>query len=120
MTNGLQARTYPPGATIIQQGAIGDTFFIILDGEAEVVARQSNGVEQILDHLTSGQFFGEMALLGSGRRTATVRAGRSQPLKAVELDRAAFDRMLAESDKFKTDVTELNRERHTTVDRLVP
>jgi ABC-type lipoprotein export system ATPase subunit/CRP-like cAMP-binding protein len=118
-TKALQVRTYPPGANIVQQGAIGNTFFIILDGEAEVIVRQSNGAEVVLDLLTSGQYFGEMALLGSGRRTATVRSSLTQPLKAVELDRTAFDHMFAESEAFKSQVSELSRERQATVDGLV-
>jgi ABC-type lipoprotein export system ATPase subunit/CRP-like cAMP-binding protein len=119
VTKDLQARTYPPGTAIIQQGTIGNTFFIILEGEAEVIVRQSNGAEVVLDHLTSGQFFGEMALLGNGRRTATVRASQRQPLKAVELDRATFDRLFAESELFKAQVSDIISARQTTNDGFV-
>ena len=117
-TKGLQAQTFPPGATIIQQGAIGNAFFIILDGEADVIVQKPGGAEAVLNHLRSGQYFGEMALLGSGRRTATVRASRAGPLKAVELDRDAFNRMIAESEQFKDQVGQLSRERQAMIDRF--
>ncbi len=119
ITQDLRAQTYPPGATIIQQGAIGNTFFIILEGEVDVVLQQANGSEVELNHLTGGQYFGEMALLSSGRRTATVRVGRARPLKAVELDHAAFKRLFGESEVFKEQVRRLSRERQSAVDRFV-
>ncbi len=119
ITRDLRAQTYPPGATIIQQSALGNTFFIVLEGEADVFLQQANGAEVALNRLTTGQYFGEMALLGSGRRLATVRAGHSQPLKVVELDQPTFDRLFVESDVFKEQIRQLGRERQAVVDRFV-
>ena len=118
LARGLQAQTYPPGANVVEQGALGDTFFIIIEGEAEVVVRQANGSEAVLSRLSSGQFFGEMALLGSGRRAATVRASGTRPLRAAELDRGAFERMLSESETFKARAGQLSRERQAMIDGI--
>ncbi len=119
ITQGLRAQTYAPGATIIQQSAIGNTFFIVLEGEVDVVLQQANGAEAVLSHLTGGQYFGEMALLGSGRRTATVRAGRARPVKVVELDHQAFNRLFGESEVFQGQVRQVSRERQAAVDRFI-
>jgi len=78
---------YRAGATIVQEGAPGDTFFVIVDGEAAVL----RGVRAIAK-LTPGDFFGEIALLDGGPRTATVQARTT--VLALRLNRSAFNRML--------------------------
>jgi CRP-like cAMP-binding protein len=52
---------------LVGEGAPGYTFFVLVDGKAEV---RSAG--ERLAELGPGDFFGEMAILGAGRRTATV------------------------------------------------
>ena len=55
------------GCQLVGEGATGYAFFVISDGGAAVTFRDGNDVE-----LGPGDFFGEIALLGSLRRTATV------------------------------------------------
>jgi CRP-like cAMP-binding protein/glyoxylase-like metal-dependent hydrolase (beta-lactamase superfamily II) len=64
-----ELRVYPPGATVVAEGEPADAWFIILQGKAETVVGT-----QIACALGSGAFFGELALLGDGKRKATVRA----------------------------------------------
>ena len=52
---------------LTSEGASGYSFFVLVDGEARVTA---DGVE--LGTLGPGDFFGETAILGGGRRSATV------------------------------------------------
>jgi CRP-like cAMP-binding protein len=68
----LQVRTFAPGEVIIQQGDPGDAFYIVRDGTLEVTARQGRSRRR-LRTLKSGDFFGEIALLSDGPRTATVQ-----------------------------------------------
>jgi voltage-gated potassium channel len=67
----FEVREVPPGVRLVGEGATGRSFFVISDGEAAVVA---DGRE--LATLHGGDFFGEVALLGEGRRTATVTTTR--------------------------------------------
>ena len=69
----LQTVQVGPGDVIVRQGAPADKFFIIVDGEVEVVHEQ-DGATKRLATLTAGQFFGEMAILRDSPRMATVRA----------------------------------------------
>jgi putative peptide zinc metalloprotease protein len=68
----LQVRTFAPGEVIINQGDPGDAFYIVRDGTLEVTARQGRSRRR-LRTLKSGDFFGEIALLSDGPRTATVQ-----------------------------------------------
>jgi ATP-binding cassette subfamily B protein len=87
----VQAR---PGDVIVRQGAPADKFFIIADGEVEVL-REDNGQTRTVAHLGKGQFFGEMAVLRDMPRTATVRAVQQTTLLAM--DRDAFRGLVAQS-----------------------
>jgi CRP-like cAMP-binding protein len=73
------------GEVIVRQGAPADKFFIISDGEVEVI-REDDGAEWSVATLRSGQFFGEMAVLRDEPRTATVRALTPTSLLAMPAD----------------------------------
>ena len=57
------------GAALTQQGASGYAFYVLRDGTATVI----QGDEEIR-RLGPGDFFGELSIIGDGRRTATVKA----------------------------------------------
>jgi uncharacterized protein YhbP (UPF0306 family) len=82
------------GAVIVRQGAPADKFFIIIDGEVEVV-REDDGQQRTLATLSRGQFFGEMAILRDTPRMATVRA--ITPTTLFAMDRDAFQGLVAGS-----------------------
>src|SRR5580704_8945668 len=87
--------THQKGNTICRQGEEGDTFYVVLDGELDVLAGE--GTQHIIAVLKRGDFFGEMALLQGGKRTATVTASRRAILMA--LDRASFNSLFLKSPK---------------------
>jgi len=63
----FDAKDVGEGARIIGEGASGYTFFVLAEGAAAVTA---GGGE--VGTLGAGDFFGEIAILGVGRRSATV------------------------------------------------
>src|SRR5215210_4179821 len=71
----------PPGEQIATQNDFGYSFFAIADGDADVLVD-----DQIVTNLGPGDFFGEIALLCTGRRTAAVVS--TSPMKLFSL----FDR----------------------------
>ncbi len=77
---------------IIQQEDDGANFFLILNGRVKVTRYTEDGKEIILDTLSEGDHFGEMALLDGRPRSASVTA--STPVKVAIIDRASFIRFL--------------------------
>ena len=88
--------THQKGDFICHEGEEGHTFHIILDGELEVVVGEAEKA-RVLAVLKKGDFFGEMALLQGGKRTASVIAARRARL--VTLDRAAFNSLFLKTPK---------------------
>jgi len=81
----LRTVEFAEGDVIVRQGAPADKFFIIVDGEVEVI-RDSEGKTRTLGTLGRGQFFGEIAILRDTPRIATVRAVKATTLFAMERD----------------------------------
>ena len=62
---------YPNSTTIFSQGDEGNEMFIIVDGQVQVV-RSANGKDQTLAQRGPGEFVGEMAIIESAPRSATL------------------------------------------------
>ena len=71
----------PAGVEVVTQGDEGDRFYVIADGEADVIAD-----ETIVATLHRGDGFGEIALMYDVPRTATVRTRTHVQLYALERD----------------------------------
>jgi uncharacterized protein (TIGR02266 family) len=73
MYNIAYEETYKDGQIIIKEGSSGDWVYVVLSGNVEV----SKTIEErkyVIEMLKPGDLFGELAFLGSIRRTATTRA----------------------------------------------
>ena len=66
------------GATLVKQGEIGDSFYVVLTGQAKVAASG-----RTVNHLLPGDHFGEISLLDGGPRTASVIAETEQTLVII-------------------------------------
>jgi CRP-like cAMP-binding protein len=64
----------PPGALIIKEGDAGYSFYLLARGTVWVGKKGANQADIELARLHAGSVFGEMALLSTSPRTATVRA----------------------------------------------
>ena len=82
----FEPRTAPEGCTLAGEGATGYCFFVLAEGEAAV---SSNGSQ--LRTLGPGDFFGEIAILGDGRRSATVTT--TTPVRLLVLFGSEFRRL---------------------------
>ncbi|RZU65605.1 MFS transporter [Microterricola gilva] len=82
LSRGLVPVTVAAGAVVFRQGDVGDRYYLIESGEAEVI-----GDGQYVATLGPGEGFGEIALLRSSRRTATVLARSELRLQSLDSDR---------------------------------
>jgi CRP/FNR family transcriptional regulator, cyclic AMP receptor protein len=74
------------GHHLIREDGFGYEFFVILEGSAEVM----RGDVHLAD-MTTGDFFGEIAMAGTTRRTASVRA--TTPMRLLVMGRPQFQSM---------------------------
>jgi CRP/FNR family cyclic AMP-dependent transcriptional regulator len=70
--------TVPAETVLVRQGELGHEFFVIVDGVADVVRD-----DRLVATLGPGDFFGEIALVGTPFRTATVVARSELDLAVV-------------------------------------
>jgi CRP/FNR family cyclic AMP-dependent transcriptional regulator len=81
---------FAAGRDLCREGSAGGEFFIILSGSAEV-RRQGRHLRE----LGTGDFFGEIALLDGGPRTATVTA--LSPMRCLVLSRGQFHNVIRQN-----------------------
>jgi ATP-binding cassette, subfamily B, bacterial len=67
IANWFDAEHIGEGVRLVGEGSHGYSFFVLAEGTAAVTAEGEK-----LATLQAGDFFGEVAMLGSGRRTASV------------------------------------------------
>ena len=85
--------TYGAGQELFHQGDVGDTAYIIIDGEADVLVDTPTG-ELAVAKLKQNDLVGEIAILINVPRTATVRADSELTTLAISKDQ--FFRMIGE------------------------
>ncbi len=77
---------FKAGQIIIREGDVGDLFYVITAGQAEVTIRDADGTEVLLHKVGPGDFFGELSMLTNEPRTARVRAVENLTTLVLERD----------------------------------
>ncbi len=80
-------REFKAGDIIFSEGSLGSTFYYLEKGRVEV-SRRIGGKKEILSVLTSGETFGEYALLGrkNMKRSATVTVLENSDIIVINKD----------------------------------
>ncbi len=87
-----EQKSYEEGDVIIEERTAAERFFIIYRGKIEISKRFENGEHFVLAVHSDGDFFGEMALLDEGLRSATAQA--LEPTRVLEITRPNFETLL--------------------------
>ena len=82
----LQAYSVPEGDLLVREGASAQEFFLIEDGEAAVLQDGER-----IAVLGPGDFFGEIGLVETDRRTASIIA--ATPMDVIVMYRTEFEQM---------------------------
>ncbi|GAA5870834.1 hypothetical protein JCM3774_001689 [Rhodotorula dairenensis] len=99
IADALEEKVYDEGEAVVVEGEVGKNFYIIESGKAEVTKRKRNAQgsveDEVLGTLGKGDYFGELALINSAPRAATVRAKPGEGrLRVATLGEKAFTRLL--------------------------
>ena len=101
----VKKRHFASGETIIREGESGEEFFVISDGEVDVVR-----ADHEVARLGPGDFFGEVALISGEPRNATVVA--EGEVDAYVLGKTDFETALAASRSFRDQLHRVYFTRH--------
>ena len=103
----LRPFTASVGEIIIHKGDLSKEMYLICHGEVEVV----DGAGQVIQTLRDGDFFGEIGMLISTPRTATVRA--KIPSDIFALGKAEFSRILHDHPQFYETMMKVAKDRYS-------
>jgi hypothetical protein len=112
-SNHLQTMRFQAGDVVIRQGDEPDRFYIVADGEVDVVRHTAEGTSVPLATLRHGEVFGEIGILEEARRTADVRA-RSD-VEVLALGWRDFKDLLDASDPTARDFMKIVEQRRATL-----
>jgi small-conductance mechanosensitive channel/CRP-like cAMP-binding protein len=111
-----QVNRFGRGERVIEEGAAGDSMFVLLRGTAQVsVAR--NGAPIRVGMLRAGDLFGEMSLLTGEPRTATVRA--EHDCEVLEISKPVMSELLHRAPQCLDQLSELLAKRKMETEGIV-
>jgi len=104
-TKHLESRQFGPGETIIERGQHNDHFYMISQGQTEVLLQGDGGSEVTVARLGPGEYFGEVSLLEQTTTMASVKAALHAPVQVVTLHRRIFGELLDEAQAMREAIT---------------
>src|ERR1700704_4892777 len=100
-TNRLQRVIARPGDVLVTEGEPSDRFYIVTEGEVELVITTPEGWEKTVDKLGPSRFFGELGIL-TGKNPATARATKHTEM--IALDAHSFTQLMKADAVVREDV----------------
>jgi CRP-like cAMP-binding protein len=100
----LVQRHFKAGDKIVTQGMGGEGFFMISEGTADAVFESKDGNKTVVNSFSPSDYFGELALLSEGTRTASIVAKTDVTTQA--LTRWDFRAILVEDAEMAVSILE--------------
>ena len=116
----IKKQHFEPGDIIFHQGDLGDSVYVIEQGDCDVI-KEDNGAVETLATLHAGDYFGEMALLSDKTRNATIQACTA--MEVLLIPKRDFDTLRRSVPAFGEVFKELARQRaaaHATIPANTP
>ena len=95
-------RSYKAGDAMVSQGKGGEGMFTIISGGAEAVIETADGTKTVVNTFGPANFFGEIAMLDDGPRTASVIA--TQETECLVLPRSDFIAVMQNDADMATEI----------------
>jgi len=103
LANRFVPRSYEAGKNIVTQGKGGEGMFVMISGRAEAVVESSDGTKTQVNEFVSRDFFGEVAMLDDGPRTASVIA--TEETECLVLTRSDFIALMKNDAEMAIEIT---------------
>jgi len=103
---------YPAGKIIIKEGTSGETLYLMINGEVSVI-KDLGGINEVeMDRMTTGDYFGEMALFEDAVRSASIRT--EKPSAFMVLHKQEFNEIVREYPQIALEICKvlIGRIRH--------
>ena len=88
----FENESFPANTKVLREGEFGDSMYIILDGQVNVTKFNDDGNEIHITKLSSGSYFGEVALIDSRPRSANINT--EDKTSVFRLKKSAFEKLL--------------------------
>lgn len=107
----LKTVKYNADDTIIEEGDDGDSLYIMDEGTARATKQgiTEAGEPKVLMEYEKGEWFGELALMGDAKRSATIKAVTS--VKCLQLPRSTFEAFMGKCE----DIVKRDKEKYDQV-----
>jgi signal transduction histidine kinase len=92
LANKINVLHYAPNEIIFEENDPGDSLYLIAEGSVKISKRGRAGQQETLAYLMEGDFFGEMALVDTGKRSA--QAAAVDQVILGQIDREGWDLLL--------------------------
>ena len=100
--NRFVPRSYEAGKNIVTQGKGGEGMFVIISGRAQAVVESMDGTKTTVNDFGPRDFFGEVAMLDDGARTASVTA--IEETECLALTRSDFISLMKNDAEMATEI----------------
>ena len=118
LDSAAQVGHYPAGAVICRQGEWASVFYVLCAGDVTVTSVLGGGEwETVLHRASAPYYFGELALLGDGVRSATIRAATT--CETLEIEKQTFRRLANNNPGLRQELFRQLSQRMQTNDRLI-
>src|SRR5512141_657223 len=106
-------RSYKKNSVVINEGDVGESLFILLQGRVKVCATDDNGREITYGNIDAGDYFGEMSLDGGPRSASVITL---EPTVCSTVSKRALREILLERPEFAFHllITVIERARQAT------
>ena len=102
LANRFVPRSYQAGKTIVTQGKGGEGMFVMISGRAQAVVESTDGTKTTVNEFGPRDFFGEVAMLDDGARTASVMA--TEETECLALTRSDFIALMKNDAEMATEI----------------
>ncbi|HEU0294362.1 MAG TPA: ATP-binding cassette domain-containing protein [Anaerolineales bacterium] len=103
---------YDPGAMILKEGTKGNLFYIVSQGDVDVILERNHAANVIAAQMGPGQYFGEMEFLHGQGRSASIRASeRGGKVEVLTLDFDTLRDLLDKSEPTREAIEHVAQQR---------